>query len=163
MTMTESKELGIRWGAAWVAAGLLSGLAAVMFTSRDGLLGLTFLYYLFSVAAVCYATRKVGPVLASLTLGIAFPVAMTGALIHFEVDPMAAVPLWLGTLAGTANLLAGPQLTLLALVGQWIPIALTAALNVVRHGLSPLAAGTALVIASAFCLVGSLLARLAAR
>ena len=152
-------EEGRQWGQAWLLIGLLVACLAFPTRSRDGLLMLTLVHSFLAMAATGVVTGnfRIGVFQFFSALGLV--IGVTIFFVQISFPPPCAVPLWLAIATGTANVFAGRRLSLLALIGQTLPL-VALSIGVVVHFQIPMWSGVGTFLATLPCLfVGTLLAR----
>lgn len=148
------------WGTSWLLLGLLTCAGTAAATRRDDLLLLILAFYLVSILLVGVVCKDVPKAIGQLGLGFLGLVGSTVALIATSFEPMAAVPIWFGVVAGTANLFMEGRLSILALLGQLVPVVLLAGANMYRHELGAQQALVSVLLGSTACFAGNFLSRL---
>ena len=153
-----------RWGLCWLAAGLLT-LSTILFLSgsppffRENLLGVVFAYWIGSALVAGLGSSSVFRGLAQLGAGSSALVVVGLVCVYSDLSPHSAVTVWLGAVAGAANLSSGQRLTPLVIIGQLMPILGMAWHTVARQHYEVEWAAFSVFVACLLALLGSLSSR----
>lgn len=157
--MTESGKMAREWGQAWLAIGLFAAFLALPNKSRDGLLLLTLVYGFLAMIATGVVAGNFRTGVAQFFSALGLIIGATIFFVEFHFPPVCAVPVWLAIVSGTANFFAGKHLSLLALIGQVLPLAAVSFGAVAYFG-ATVWVGAGTFLATLPCLMaGTLLAR----